>query len=426
MPKLFADTTPLKESLDFRRMWIGTSLSSIGAQLTLVAVSLEVYQLTQSTLAVGAIGIVGLVPLVLAGLYGGSVVDAHDRRKVALYSGLVLWACAGLFAMHAWSGLGQVWLLYVLIAIHSAAAGLNQPARSAIVPRLVRREILPAANALTMMTFGLGMTIGPLLAGVLVANVGFGWTYTIDVVTFTAAIWAVFRLPPIPPEGEVRKAGLRSVLEGLQFLRTRPNIRMTFLVDMAAMVLAQPRALMPAIGAVVIGGGEATAGILLAAVAAGAFLAALFSGPLGQIRRQGLAVLWCVAVWGAAVTAFGAVVVLAGKAEAAVDGSIRTWLVPAVACLMVAGAADTVSGVFRNTILQSATPDAMRGRLQGIFIVVVAGGPRLGDAVAGGNGEWLGEGFAAVAGGLACMLAVWLLHKWQPRFACYDERNPEP
>jgi len=426
MPKLFADTTPLKESPDFRRMWIGTSLSSIGAQLTLVAVSLEVYQLTQSTLAVGAIGIVGLVPLVLAGLYGGSVVDAHDRRKVALYSGLVLWACAGLFAMHAWSGLGQVWLLYVLIAIHSAAAGLNQPARSAIVPRLVRREILPAANALTMMTFGLGMTIGPLLAGVLVANVGFGWTYTIDVVTFTAAIWAVFRLPPIPPEGEVRKAGLRSVLEGLQFLRTRPNIRMTFLVDMAAMVLAQPRALMPAIGAVVIGGGEATAGILLAAVAAGAFLAALFSGPLGQIRRQGLAVLWCVAVWGAAVTAFGAVVVLAGKAEAAVDGSISTWLVPAVACLMVAGAADTVSGVFRNTILQSATPDAMRGRLQGIFIVVVAGGPRLGDAVAGGNGEWLGEGFAAVAGGLACMLAVWLLHKWQPRFACYDERNPEP
>jgi len=426
MPKLFADTTPLKESLDFRRMWIGTSLSSIGAQLTLVAVSLEVYQLTQSTLAVGAIGIVGLVPLVLAGLYGGSVVDAHDRRKVALYSGVVLWACAGLFAMHAWSGLGQVWLLYVLIAIHSAAAGLNQPARSAIVPRLVRREILPAANALTMMTFGLGMTIGPLLAGVLVANVGFGWTYTIDVVTFTAAIWAVFRLPPIPPEGEVRKAGLRSVLEGLQFLRTRPNIRMTFLVDMAAMVLAQPRALMPAIGAVVIGGGEATAGILLAAVAAGAFLAALFSGPLGQIRRQGLAVLWCVAVWGAAVTAFGAVVVLAGKAEAAVDGSISTWLVPAVACLMVAGAADTVSGVFRNTILQSATPDAMRGRLQGIFIVVVAGGPRLGDAVAGGNGEWLGEGFAAVAGGLACMLAVWLLHKWQPRFACYDERNPEP
>ena len=425
MPRLLADTTPLKESPDFRRLWTGTSLSSVGAQLTLVAVSLEVYDLTRSTLAVGAIGVVGLVPLVLAGLYGGAIVDAHDRRKVALYSGLVLWACAGLFALHAWSGLGQVWLLYVLIAIHSAAAGVNQPARNAIIPRLVKRQMLPAANALNMMTFGLGMTLGPLLAGVLVANVGFGWTYTIDVMTFTAAMWALFRLPPLPPEGDVHRAGLRSVLEGLQFLRTRPNIRMTFLVDLAAMVLAQPRALMPAIGAIVLGGGEATAGILLAAVAAGAFLAALFSGPLGHVRRQGLAVLWCVALWGTAVAVFGAVVVLAGNDGPPPGGTVSPWLLPAAAALMAAGAADTVSGVFRNTILQSATPDAMRGRLQGIFIVVVAGGPRLGDAVAGGNGQWLGEGMAALAGGLACVLAVWLLHRWQPRFAGYDDRHPE-
>ncbi|EMY35777.1 major facilitator superfamily (MFS) transporter [Arthrobacter crystallopoietes BAB-32] len=426
MPKLLADTAPLKESPDFRRMWVGTSLSSIGAQLTLVAVSLEVYELTRSTFAVGALGIVGLVPLVLAGLYGGAIVDAHDRRKVALYSGLVLWSCAGLFAVHAWSGIGQVWLLYVLIAIHSAAAGVNQPARNAIIPRLVRLEMLPAANALNMMTFGLGMTIGPLLAGVLVANVGFGWTYTVDVVTFTAAIWALFRLPPVPPEGDVRKAGLHSVLEGLKFLRTKPNIRMTFLVDLAAMVLAQPRALMPAIGAVVLGGGEATAGLLLASVAAGAFLAALFSGPLGQVRRQGLAVLWCVALWGTAIAVFGTVVVLARNTGPALDGDVSPWLLPAAAALMAAGAADTVSGVFRNTILQSATPDAMRGRLQGIFIVVVAGGPRLGDAVAGGNGEWLGEGMAALAGGLACVLVVGLLHRLQPRFARYDDRHPEP
>ena len=426
MPKLFADTAPLKESLAFRRLWIGTSLSAIGAQLTAVAVSLEVYQLTGSTWAVGAVGVVGLIPLVLAGLYGGSVVDAHDRRKVALYSGLVLWGCTAVFALQAWFRLEQVWLLYLVIAVHSAAVGINQPARNAIVPRLVRREMLPAANALTMMTFGLGMTIGPLAAGVLVANVGFGWTYTLDVLTFTAAIWAVVKLPPIPPEGEVRKAGLHSVAEGLQFLRTRPNIRMTFLVDLAAMVLAQPRALMPAIGAVIIGGGEATAGILLAAVAGGSFIAAVFSGPLGGIRRQGLAVLWCVAVWGTAVAGFGTVVVMAGRSDAAAAGDVSEWLLPAVLCLAVAGGADTVSGVFRNTILQSATPDAMRGRLQGIFIVVVAGGPRLGDAVAGGGGEWLGEGFAALAGGIACVCVVGLLHRLQPRFARYDDRHPEP
>src|SRR6185312_11024789 len=364
-------------------------------------------QLTGSTWAVGAVGVVGLIPLVLAGLYGGSVVDAHDRRKVALYSGLVLWACTAVFALQAWFQLEQVWLLYLVIAVHSAAAGINQPARSAIVPRLVRREMLPAA-------------------GVLVANVGFGWTYTLDVLTFTAAIWAVVKLPPIPPEGEVRKAGLQSVAEGLQFLRTRPNIRMTFLVDLAAMVLAQPRALMPAIGAVIIGGGEATAGILLAAVAGGSFIAAVFSGPLGGIRRQGLAVLWCVAVWGTAVAGFGTVVVMAGRSDAAAAGDVSEWLLPAVLCLAVAGGADTVSGVFRNTILQSATPDAMRGRLQGIFIVVVAGGPRLGDAVAGGGGEWLGEGFAALAGGIACVCIVGLLHRLQPRFARYDDRHPEP
>jgi ENTS family enterobactin (siderophore) exporter len=426
MPQLLADITPLKESRDFRRMWIGTSLSSIGAQLTLVAVSLQVYQLTGSTLAVGAIGVAGLVPLVLAGLYGGALVDAHDRRKVALYSGLVLWGCSAAFALHAWLGLGEVWLLYMLIAVHSAAAGVNQPARSAIVPRLVSLPSLPAANALTMMTFGLGMTLGPLLAGVLVAGAGFGWTYTVDVLTFAAAMWALFKLPPVPPEGEVRRAGLRSVLEGLKFLGTRPNVRMTFLADLAAMVMAQPRALMPAIGAVIIGGGEAAAGTLLAAVAAGAFLAALFSGPVGRIHRQGLAVLVCVALWGAAVAGFGAVVVLAGSAGAAAHGQTLPWLAAAALCLAVAGAADTVSGVFRNTILQAATPDAMRGRLQGIFVVVVAGGPRLGDAVAGGNGQWLGEGLAAVLGGIACVLLVGLLHRLQPGFARYDARHPAP
>jgi MFS family permease len=423
VPKLLADITPLRESLEFRRLWTGLALSSIGTQLTLVAVSLQIYQLTQSSLAVGLLGVFALVPLVVAGLYGGSVVDAHDRRKVALVSAVVLWAVTIGIAVQAWLGLEQVWILYLLIAIQSGAAGINQPARSAIIPRLVPPEQLPAANALSFMTVTLSMTAGPLLAGVLVAGVGYAWTYTIDVVTFTAALWALFRLPAMPPEGQVRKAGLRSVLEGFRFLSTRPNIRMTFLVDLAAMVLAHPRALMPAIGAVMIGGGETTVGVLLAATALGGVLAGLFSGPLGHVRRQGLVVNWCVAAWGLAIVGFGAIVMLAG--DSGRDG-VTFWLVPAAVFLMLSGAADTVSAVFRSTILQSATPDAMRGRLQGVFIVVVAGGPRLGDLVAGGNAAWLGEGAAAVAGGLLCMAAVWLLHTAQPRFARYDARNPEP
>lgn len=423
MPRLLADLSPLRESRDFRRLWTGTALSAVGTQLTLVAVSLEVYSLTQSSFYVGLLGLVGLVPLVVAGLYGGSIVDAYDRRMVALLSAVLLWVSTIGIAAQAWAGLGNIWLLYALVAVNAGAAGLNQPARSAIIPRLVRPELLPAANALSMITFGLAMTIGPLMAGVLVARVGYGWTYTIDVVTFTAAMWALYRLDPMPPVGEVQKAGLKSVLEGFRFLATRLNIRMTFLVDLAAMIMAQPRALLPAIGAVLLGGGATTVGVLLAATAVGAFLAGLFSGPLGAVRRQGLAVLWSVVAWGLSVSAFGVVVVMAGRN----DGADPTaWLIPAAVAMGCAGIADSVSGVFRSTILQSATPDAMRGRLQGVFVVVVAGGPRLGDLVAGVNASFLGEGRAAVIGGLVCVALVAVLAKRQPRFARYDAAHPEP
>ncbi|MCU1573211.1 MAG: transporter [Micrococcaceae bacterium] len=421
--KLFADITPLRESPDYRRLWLGLALSSIGTQLTVVAVSLQVYSLTSSTFAVGLLGMFALVPLVLAGLYGGSVVDAHDRRTVALLSSAVLWLVTMGIAAQAWLGLGNVWVLYVLVALQSGAAGINQPARSAIIPRLVRPELLPAANALGMIVFGLGTTVGPLLAGVLVAGVGFGWTYTVDVLTFTASLWALFRLPPLPPEGDVRRAGLKSVLEGFTFLGTRPNIRMTFLVDLSAMIFAMPRALLPAVGAAWLGGGGATVGILLAALAAGSLLAALFSGPLGHVRRQGLAVVWSITLWGSSITALG-LVILAGGRHTGSD--VSPWIVAAVACLVVSGVADSVSGVFRSTILQSATPDHLRGRLQGIFIVVVAGGPRLGDLFAGGAGQLVGEAMAAVVGGLLCIGAVWLLARLQPRFLRYDSRNPEP
>lgn len=423
MPRLLADLTPLKESADFRRLWTGTALSAIGTQLTLVAVSLQVYELTGSSLYVGLLGLVGLLPLVVAGLYGGSVVDAYDRRKVALASALVLWISTMGIAAQAWLQADNIWLLYGLIALHSGAAGINQPARSAIIPRLVGPELLPSANALNMVTFAVGMTIGPLVAGLLVAQIGYGWTYTFDVITFTAALWALLKLPALPPEGHIQKAGLRSVLEGFRFLSTRRNIRMTFLVDLAAMVLAQPRALLPAIGAVLIGGDELTAGILLAAMALGSTLASVFSGPLGSVRRQGNAVLWSITSWGLSVSAFGIVVVLAGRSE---HTGISIWIVPAAACLVLAGISDSVSSVFRTTILQAATPDAMRGRLQGVFIVVVAGGPRLGDAVVGGNGALIGEGWAAVIGGVACIIVVWILAAWQPQFARYDARHPEP
>lgn len=423
MGRLLADITPLKESPAFRRLWLGSAVSAVGSQLTLVAVSLEVYRLTQDSFYVGLLGLFALVPLVFGGLMGGSIADSHDRRKVAFAATAVLWFTTGLIALQAWLSLGNVWVLYALVALQSGAQAINQPARSAIIPNLVRRELLPAANALNMLSMGLSMTAGPLLAGLLVAWVGFAWTYTLDFASFAFVLWAVFRLPPMPPDGTRSKAGVRSVIEGFRFLGTRPNVRMTFIIDLIAMILAQPRALLPAIGAVMIGGGEATVGILLAAIAVGAFLAGLFSGPLGGIRRQGTAVVLSVMGWGASIGGFGLVVLLAGQSP---DGAATAWLVPAALCCVLAGIADSISAVFRNTILQSATPDHLRGRLQGVFIVVVAGGPRVGDLLAGGATKILSEGWVLLLGGALCIGAAWLAARLQAGFTAYDARHPVP
>ena len=423
MGKLLADISPLRESPDFRRLWLGSAVSNVGSQLTLVAVSLEVYRLTQDSLYVGLLSIFALVPLVLGGLLGGSIADSHDRRTVALLSSSVMWAAVGGLALQAWLQVGNVWLLYVLVAVQSGAQAINQPARSAIIPVLVRKELLPAANALSMVTFGLAMTAGPLLAGVLVASVGFGWTYTLDLLSFAFAFWALLRLPPMPPGKEAGRAGLRSVVEGFRFLGTRPNVRMTFIIDLVAMILAQPRALLPAVGAVMIGGGETTVGILLASTAVGAFLAGLFSGPLGSVRMQGTAVVWSVMGWGASIAGFGLVVVLAGRSG---SGGATLWLLPAVLCCALAGISDSVSAVFRTTILQAATPDHLRGRLQGVFIVVVAGGPRIGDMLAGAGTKILSEGWVLLLGGVLCIGVAWTVARWQSGFLKYDARNPVP
>jgi len=421
--KFLADITPLRESPAFRRLWLGTAASAVGSQLTLVAVSLEVYRLTQDSFYVGLLSIFALVPLVLGGLLGGSIADAHDRRRVALLASSVLWLTTGCLALQAWLQIGNVWLLYALVAVQSGAQAINQPARSAIIPVLVRKELLPAANALSMMSMGLSMTAGPLLAGVLVATIGFAWTYTIDVASFAFVVWALVKLPAMPPDRVTHRAGLRSVVEGFRFLGTRPNLRMTFVIDLIAMILAQPRALLPAIGALMIGGGEATVGILLAATAVGAFLAGLFSGPLGGVRAQGAAVVWSVMGWGASVAGLGLVVVLAGRSGGA---GVTAWLIPAALCCALAGIADSVSAVFRTTILQSAAPDHLRGRLQGVFVVVVAGGPRVGDLLAGGATKVLSEGWVLLAGGVLCAVAAWLVARWQSGFLRYDARNPVP
>ncbi|ACQ78526.1 major facilitator superfamily MFS_1 [Beutenbergia cavernae DSM 12333] len=438
MPRLLADTTPLRVSPAYRRLWWGLGISNIGWQLTVVAVGLQVYDLTASTFAVGLLGICALVPLVLLGLYGGALVDAFDRRKVALASAIALWFVTAVLAAQAWLDVGSVPLLYAIVAVQSAGYAINNPARTAIIPRLVGRELLPAANALQGLSGSLALTLGPLLGAFLVATWGYAEAYTLDLALFTGALYALWRLPDLPPietaddDGDEsaarsavrRRVGFGSVLEGLRYLGTRPNVRMTFVLDLAAMVLAMPRVLFPAVGVLIIGGGAGTTGTLTAAIAVGAVLASLFSGGLGRVRWQGRAIVVAIACFAVSVAGFGVVLVLAGAREP--DTVVVPALVAAFVLLALAGASDAVSAVFRQTVLQAATPDHMRGRLQGVFIVVVAGGPRLGDLVLGAEATWLGEGWAAVVGGLSCLVVVALLVAANRRFLSYDARDPQP
>jgi hypothetical protein len=422
---LLLDLTPLRTHPAYRRMYAGITLSNIGSTMAVVAIGLQVYALTGSTAAVGLVGLFALVPLVAFGLYGGSLVDHHDRRRVALVAQSVAFGSSVLCALQAWLGNTHVGVLYALVGLWNGAYAVSSPARSAIYPRLLPRELLPAANALSVFAMNTSLTVGPLLAGVLVDWGGFKAAYTVDAVVTTASLWGLARLPPLPPEpsGDLPsgRPGLRSVLDGFRFLATRPNVRMTFVADIAAMLLAQPRVLFPAAGAVILGGGAKTVGALSAAAALGGIAAMALSGPLGQVRRQGLAILVSVVGWGFAISGFGVALLAAGGV---VTRGVALWA--GLGAMAVAGAADAVSAVFRTTILQSATPDHLRGRLQGVFIVVVAGGPRLGELAGGLAAGVVGEGRTALVGGMLCVLAIGVLARLQPGFVHYDARHPTP
>jgi len=403
------DLTPLRVSRPYRRLLLGDAVSVIGTQVTAVAVMLQVYAITGSAAAVGLVGVSGLVPLIVFGLYGGAIADAFDRRRLVLMTTCGQLVLALVLVAQAVAGLERVWLLYLVVAVQAGLFAIDSPARQAFVPRLLPRHLLPAANALKMVEFNLAVTVGPLLAGVLVARFGYGAAYGLDALTFTVAVLAVRGLPSMAPEGGGRKAGTASVLEGLAFLRTRQVLLMTFVVDLVAMVFAMPRALFPALAEEVFGGGAQTAGLLYSSLAAGALVGALFSGWFGRVHRHGVAVLAAIGAWGVSITLFGLTDVL--------------WL--AMLCLAAAGTADMVSAVFRTAILQAAAPDEMRGRLGGVFIVVVAGGPRVGDARAGGGAELVGLQGASVAGGLAVVGVTAVVAVAAKGFRSYDARQPD-
>ena len=399
---ILLDLTPLRRSRDFRALISGLGVSVLGNQLTAVAVPYQVYAITHSSLYVGLVSLAQLFPLILGSLFGGSVVDAVDRRRMLLVVELLGAASSAGLALNSDFG-PALWPLFLFPAVTAALSGMDSAARNAMIPGMVGLRSVPAANAMFQALFQTGAIVGPALAGLLLAGAGVRLVYWLDVATFGAAAIAVLFISPQPPPSSPTgpsRPGWRSTAEGLKFVRRSQTVLGAYLIDLNAMVFGMPRALFPEMAATVFGGGAATVGLLYAAPGVGALLGALTSGWVGRVRRQGRAVIFAVIVWGLAVTGFGLVV----------------WLPLALALLAVAGWADVVSAVFRNTIIQFSGPDSMRGRLMGVQMAVVAGGPRLGDLESGAVANAFGTTFSVVSGGLACVAGALVVARRLPGF----------
>jgi MFS family permease len=406
--RLFIDLGPLRQSQAFRRLWSGYLVTTFGSQLTVVAIPYQVFRLTHSSLDVGFVGLAQIVPVLAGSLFGGSVADAVDRRLLLLLTQLGLAACSLGLALNSSGGHPAIWPLYALSALAAGISSVDSPTRSAVLANLVGRPMFASANALWQLLFQVGQVAGPAIAGLLLGQVGIASVYWIDTATFAVSLLAVASLPSLKPPGGGTRFGLRSIAEGLSYLKGRPVLQGTFVIDLDAMVLGMPRALFPALALVRFHGGAATVGLLYAAPGAGALVGALLTGWVVAVKKQGRAVMVAVGIWGAAIAAFGLV----------------PFLSAALGLLALAGAADVVSAVFRGTILQLEAPEALRGRLSSVHTAVVTGGPRLGDFEAGAVAALSSAQVSVVSGGLGCLVGVGLVSWLMPRFARYETSEP--
>lgn len=404
--RILLDTTPLRHA-PYRRLWTSTIVTSLGSQLTAVAVPVQIYDQTGSSAWVGMASLVALGPLIVFALWGGAIADTVDRRKLLLFTNISMALLLVAFWLQAALGLGSIPLLLVLVGVQQALFGMNMPARTASVARLVPIGELPAATALNSTVMQAGWIAGPLAAGALIPVIGLSTLYLIDALALTATIWAVWRLPALPPlNGEARRAGLRDVLNGFGYIATHKLLLVSMLADIIAMVFGMPRALFPELAATGYPGvSESFAlGLVFAAIPIGSLAGGLLSGTFSHIRKHGLMVVLSVCGWGLAIVGFGL--------------STSIWL--AVFFLALAGAMDMVSMVFRGTILQAAATDEMRGRMQGVHTVVVVGGPRVADVVHGVFAPAAGAAAVTVGGGLLVVILTIVMVLAVPAFLAYQ------
>lgn len=364
-------------------------MSVLGSQLTAVAVAFQVYQLSHSSFDVGLVSLIQLFPLLVCSLLGGAVIDAVDRRRLLIVVELAMAVSSACLALN--SDLGpQRWPLFVFPAISAGLTGIDTPTRNAMIPSLVGPTLLTEATAMFQALIQIGAVVGPAAAGLLLAGAGSRYIYWLDVASFVISVAAAAMVTTRPAVGSTGRPGLRSVVDGLRYARRHEPLRGSYLIDMSAMVFGMPRALFPALALNVFGGGAGVLGFLYAAPGAGALIGALTTGWVGRIRRQGRAVVIAVLVWGTTILLFGLV----------------RSLPIAIVLLAAAGWADMISALFRNTILQFTVPDQMRGRMLGVKMAVVQGGPRVGDLESGAVAAGFGTEASVVSGGLLCVLTA--------------------
>ncbi len=393
--ELLVDITPLRESRDFRLIWLSQMVTTGGRQVVLVAVPYQIYLLTHSSLAVGLLGLFQAVPIIVAGLYGGALADRFDRRHLQLIGKAIVAATSIALAFGAAFQRAPVWSIYLIVVVSAAASIIDQSARAATIPRLVSRRLLPSAYSLSQVLFQTASIIGPALAGLLLARFALSWAYAVDVVCFVpgvALLWQISAQPPLENHGVV--LGWRAPADAIRYVAHHRLLVGIFSADLIAMIFGMPTAVFPALALSVLKIGAGGLGLLYAAPAAGALLGSLLSGSVRSVRRQGMAVIVAIAIWGLAITGFG----LAGNAR---------WV--GILFLAVAGAGDMVSAIFRSTILQLSIPDNLRGRMSAFQMMVVTTGPRLGDLEAGAVAALAGPVFSVVSGGIACVIGISVL-----------------
>jgi MFS family permease len=400
------DVRPLRDSRDFRLLFVAGTVFYLGGMVSYVAIPFQIYRLTGSNLAVGAVGLVELVPLIVFGLYGGALADHVDRRRLLIGCGVAQAVFTAVLAANAFRDDPSVPLIFVVSALLAAASSMQRPSREALMPRTVGHDQITAANALTGFGMQLGVLIGPAVGGLLIAFVGIGWCFVVDVVGLVVASLLFVAMRPYPHREETTPPSLRGIREGLDYALRRRDLLGTYLVDIAAMFLAMPVVLFPALVEDVFARPELL-GLLYSAETVGAMLATALSGWTAHVHHHGRAVVVAAAAYGACIGAAGLMPEL--------------WLV-AVA-LAAAGAADMVSAIFRSTVWNQTIPESMRGRLAGIEMLSYSVGPLSGQVRAGFVADlWSVRGSIA-SGGFACVAGVALTAAWLRDFWSYDERT---